>query len=139
MFYECDQLKDISALANWNVSNVERMVCMFIGCNQLEDISALANWNVSNVKDMHDMFYNCRYLNVPNDTNKIKTYLRSLPKHSYPKQDHALLLQSLWERIKPLLRPTTKLNGYFKRYTLEETSLDLPPEWQGIELPQWNP
>ena len=62
MFYDCYQLKDISALANWNVSNVKDMGCMFHDCYQLKDISALANWNVFNVKDMGYMFHDCYQL-----------------------------------------------------------------------------
>ena len=148
MFWSCHQFQDISALANWDVSNVKDMSYMFHDCHQLQDITALANWDVSNVENMSHMFWSCHQLNISDDTNKIKSYLQSLPKHSYPKQDHASLLKSLWERIKPLLKDTTKLNGYFKGYTIEALinkpnqkaiQLDLPSDWQNIELPQWNP
>ena len=102
----------------------------FRDCHQLQDITALANWNVSNIKNMCCMLvtYQC------NDT--VKSMLRNLPKRIYPKQDHSQLLQSLWERVKPLLKYTTPLNNHFKHHAM---SLALPSDWQSIEIPQWNP
>jgi hypothetical protein len=85
---------------------------------------------------MEYMFHDCKILNISDDANTIKSYLRNLPKRSYPKQDHTSLLNSLWERIKPLLNYTTKLNGYFKDHAM---LLALPADWQNIEPIQWNP
>ena len=62
MFGQCDNLRDITPLANWDVSKVETMERMFSSCDQLEDISALANWNVSNIENMERMFYACYQL-----------------------------------------------------------------------------
>jgi surface protein len=62
MFNKCYKLKNISALANWDVSKVKNMECMFSGCEQLQDISALANWDVSRVENMRLMFYGCNPL-----------------------------------------------------------------------------
>ncbi len=62
MFAWCCQLRDISALAHWDVSNVKDMCIMFNGCEQLQDITPLANWDVSNVRDMSGMFANCHQL-----------------------------------------------------------------------------
>ena len=62
MFSDCEQLKDISALANWNTSNVTDMGYMFQDCHQLQDISALANWDISNVTDISFMFSTCKQL-----------------------------------------------------------------------------
>jgi surface protein len=139
MFKHCHQLHDISALANWDVSNVNNMYSMFSKCYQLQDITALANWNVLNVRDMRYMFRACHQLNISDDDNNtIKSYLHNLPRNSYPKQDHISLLQSLWERVKPLLKYTTQLNNYFKRYA-KFTLTDLPSDWQNVELIQWNP
>jgi surface protein len=146
---------------------------MFSNCYKLHDITALANWDVSNVKDMKDMFSYCEQLDISGDPDEIKSYFCNFPKPSYPnyhKQDHTSLLNSLWERVKPLLKDTTKLNGYFKRYTISEPindavksnetetsvkddtieqhddipkpntlTVDLPSDWQNIELIQWNP
>ena len=135
LFSNCNQLQDITALANWDVSNVRSMSGIFRECYQLQDITALANWVVSNAWNVSCMFYGCGQLNVSSDTNDIESYLRL-----YPKQDHTQLLQSLWERVKPLLKDTTKLNGYFKRYDKYYIHIeDLPSDWQNIELPQWDP
>ena len=62
LFANCSKLQDITALSNWDVSNVTSMNCMFYCCEQLQDISALANWDVHNVKDMCGMFYVCHRL-----------------------------------------------------------------------------
>ena len=62
MFSGCWQLRDITALSNWDVSNVTSMDDMFVYCNQLQDISALANWDVSNVTSMDDVFRECHRL-----------------------------------------------------------------------------
>jgi surface protein len=132
---------------------------MFSSCHQIQDITALANWDVSNVENMDGMFCGCYQMqNVYYNTYENKSHLRNLPKRSYPKQDHTSLLNHLWNRVKPLLKDTTKLNGYFKRYTIEarietepvketiinapnqtDISLELPSDWQSIDIPQWNP
>ena len=59
MFNNCQNLTDISALANWDVSNVTSMYDMFYNCQKLTDISALANWNTSSVITIMKMFANC--------------------------------------------------------------------------------
>ena len=136
MFYGCKQFKDITALANWDVSNVKDMYCMFDCCSHLQDITALANWDVSNVKDMYCMFDTCSQITIPENTNAVKSYLCDLPKHTYPKRDNTQLLQSLWERIKPVLKHTTKLNGYFKRYISEAPVKETikEPDYKALSL-----
>ena len=62
LFNGCYELKDISALKNWNVSNATSFGQMFKGCRSLEDISALQNWNTANVKTMAEMFHLCKKL-----------------------------------------------------------------------------
>ena len=57
MFYSCKTLTDVTALANWDVSNVTKMNMMFSWCKTLTDVTALANWDVSNVTDMGGMFF----------------------------------------------------------------------------------
>ena len=59
MFWRCEQLKDITALSNWDVSDVKYMENMFYGCHKLQDITALANWNINKIIDIRDMFYDC--------------------------------------------------------------------------------
>ncbi|MBR3236765.1 BspA family leucine-rich repeat surface protein [Candidatus Saccharibacteria bacterium] len=49
-------LTDISALSNWNTSNVTDMDYMFASNYSLTNIDALANWDTSNVTDMNGMF-----------------------------------------------------------------------------------
>jgi surface protein len=128
MFTVCRQLKDISALANWDVSNVKNMSNMFQCCERLQYINALANWDVSKVENMNGMFYGCQGLGIPDNTDIIKSRLRNIHKRSYPKQDHTSLLQSLWERIKPLLKYTTPLNNHFKGYSFEDSIKALQKE-----------
>ncbi len=53
---------DISGLADWNVSNVEKMQGLFIDDEQLTDISALKNWDTAQVEDFGDMFSGCTKL-----------------------------------------------------------------------------
>lgn len=62
MFYCCHQLKDITALSTWNVSNVTNMSSMFNCCWNIQDITALSKWNVSNVINMFGMFSECYQL-----------------------------------------------------------------------------
>ena len=56
LFYSNSSLSDISALADWDVSNVTDMFSTFRDMESLSDISILANWSVSNVTDMGIMF-----------------------------------------------------------------------------------
>jgi surface protein len=124
MFQSCDQLQDLTPLANWDISNVKNMQYMFLYCAQLNVYEAE---DVSESSEASDEEEECVY----DDTYNTKSYLRNLFE-----QDRASLLNALWERVKPLLKDTTKLNGYFKQYNHNE---DLPSDWQGMEIPQWIP
>lgn len=46
-FDNCQNLTDISAIANWDVSHAEYLACIFSYCPNLSNISPLANWDVS--------------------------------------------------------------------------------------------
>lgn len=59
LFAECYNLQDISALSNWDVSEVENMCYMFHNCRCLRDLSPLSDWDVSNVTNMYEMFSYC--------------------------------------------------------------------------------
>lgn len=59
LFAECTQLQDITALSNWDISNVKYMENMFYGCHKLQDITALSDWNINKIIDIRDMFYEC--------------------------------------------------------------------------------
>lgn len=61
--FECDEeLSDISALANWDVSNVNMFGEMFVQCYKLTDLSPLENWDMSHATYIHDMFQECTSL-----------------------------------------------------------------------------
>ena len=62
MFWHCSSLTDLTALENWSVSNVTDMAYMFSSCSSLTDLTPLANWKVSNVMDMSSMFEYCSSL-----------------------------------------------------------------------------
>ena len=62
MFSMCNQLKDISELKYFDVSDCNNFECMFDGCSFLSDIKALENWNVSNGKIFKGMFWGCSLL-----------------------------------------------------------------------------
>ncbi|RYQ25913.1 peptidase [Bifidobacterium pseudolongum subsp. globosum] len=62
LFSNCTSLSDLSGLANWDVSQVTRMYSLFSNCTSLSDLSGLANWDVSQVTDMSSLFYNCTSL-----------------------------------------------------------------------------
>lgn len=59
LFHRCKMLSDISALENWDMSNISRTSDLFSYCSSLKDISPIANWNMSLVEDIHGMFSHC--------------------------------------------------------------------------------
>ena len=79
MFYNCESLKSLPDICNFNTSNVINMSGMFRGCKSLCEISDISKWDTSNVKDMSEMFHSCISLkklpdiskwNINNVTNK---------------------------------------------------------------------
>jgi surface protein len=60
MFQRCNSLVSLD-LSKWNVSKVESMRDMIQGCNSLVSVNA-SNWDVSNVANMWGMFADCRSL-----------------------------------------------------------------------------
>ena len=56
MFNSTTSLTNIDALANWDTSNVTNMSSMFNSTTSLTNIDALANWDTSNVTNMSEMF-----------------------------------------------------------------------------------
>ena len=62
LFYGCSSLIDLTALKDWNVSNVTNMSYMFSGCSSLTDLTGLSGWNVSEVTNMSRMFDGCSKL-----------------------------------------------------------------------------
>ncbi len=62
VFSNCHDLVDISALSEWDTSNLTDMCGMFNHCHSLRDISPLKQWETKNVTDMGYMFNCCRKL-----------------------------------------------------------------------------
>lgn len=62
VFYDCESLTDISALKDWNTSNVTNTDHMFYDCKSLTDISSLKDWDTENVENMKEMFDGCAAL-----------------------------------------------------------------------------
>ncbi len=52
MFARSTSLTDISALSNWDMSNVTDIHEMFYSCSDLKDISPIGNWDTSNITNM---------------------------------------------------------------------------------------
>lgn len=155
MFNGCNQLQDISALANWDVSDVRLMYGVFEFCCQLQDITALANWNVSNVEDMGGMFVCCRLQDISAlanwDTSKVISMKRMFNGCNQLQDISALAnwdtskVNDMWWMFYGcnhlnISNDTSQIKAYLrglpKRHT---TDIDLPSDWQNIELPQWNP
>ena len=70
MFNECNKLKEIKGINNFNTNKVTNMKGMFQLCNELEYLD-LSNFNTSKVTDMSLMFNSCnklKYLNLLNFT-----------------------------------------------------------------------
>ena len=61
MFSECENLKTINGINEWDTSNVTTMERMFYNCRNLESLD-LSSFNTSNVESMWDMFSECENL-----------------------------------------------------------------------------
>ena len=59
LFYNCRNLTDLTSVAGWDVSRVEKMYGIFAFNTALSNISSLAGWDVSSVTDMRYMFSGC--------------------------------------------------------------------------------
>lgn len=59
-FYHCTKLRSLNGLERWNVGKVKRMTAMFDGCKRLRSLKGIEDWNVSSVTDMSYMFNQCR-------------------------------------------------------------------------------
>uniref|UniRef100_UPI003364F523 BspA family leucine-rich repeat surface protein n=1 Tax=Apilactobacillus waqarii TaxID=2851006 RepID=UPI003364F523 len=79
-------LSDISALKNWNVSNVTNMSTLFSGTS-LTNLDSISKWDVSNVTDMSSMF---NYTKIP-DVNGIKDWNTGNVTNMYSMFEHTSL------------------------------------------------
>lgn len=68
MFQECENLRTINNISEWDTSNVTNMDNMFKRCNSLVSLD-LSNWVVSKVESMHDMIQGCESLVSVNASN----------------------------------------------------------------------
>ena len=62
MFFECESLKSLPDISNWNTSKVTDMSWMFGGCKNLESLPDISKWDTRKVIDMSSMFFECRKL-----------------------------------------------------------------------------
>ena len=60
--YNMSNLKDISALSTWDVSNVLYFKNVFENCHKLEYLKGLENWDMKNAMTFSRMFYRCDVL-----------------------------------------------------------------------------
>ena len=67
MFCDCESLKCISNIDNWDTQNVTNMSSMFMLCNSLCSLPDTLDWNTSKVTDISYMFSTCKKLTeIPN-------------------------------------------------------------------------
>ena len=72
MFFECQNIVNFENLSNWDTSNVTSMSSLFWGCSNLKNVDFINNWNTSNVTDMSGTFYSCENLiNPPSIPNNV--------------------------------------------------------------------
>ena len=70
MFRGCKSLCEISDISKWNTENVKNMNGMFNGCKSLNKLPDISKWNISNVIDFSWMFFNCKSLESLPDLSK---------------------------------------------------------------------
>lgn len=58
-FSGCSRLTEVSALADWDVSQAKSLYALFDSCTSLVDVSALADWDVSSAEDLSHLFAFC--------------------------------------------------------------------------------
>ena len=67
MFSDCESLKSLPDISNWNTNNVTDMSRMFSGCSSLSSLPDISNWNTNNVINMSGIFSKCSSLSsLPN-------------------------------------------------------------------------
>ena len=65
---------NLSAISNWNVKNVTNMNNIFNSCRKLEDVSAILNWNITEIAQ--SMFMSCsnlKTITIPSTITKISS------------------------------------------------------------------
>ena len=54
--FQYNNLKSLNGLENWNISSAQSLHATFHGNGELSDISALKNWNTTNVESLQGLF-----------------------------------------------------------------------------------
>ena len=63
---------NLSAISNWNVKNVTDMTGIFYNCIKLEDVSAILNWNITEIaRSMFQGCTNLKNITIPSTITKI--------------------------------------------------------------------
>lgn len=62
MFYQCQNLKSIKGIEDWNLGTCKDASYMFSNCVNLETVGDISNWNVAGVKNFEMMFDQCKNL-----------------------------------------------------------------------------
>ncbi len=63
---------NLSAISNWNVGNVTDMTGIFYNCIKLEDVSAILNWNITEIAmSMFRFCSNLKTITIPSTITKI--------------------------------------------------------------------
>ena len=65
---------NLSAISNWNVKNVTVMTGIFYHCYKLEDVSAILNWNITEIASCMFLYCsNLKTITIPSAITKIGT------------------------------------------------------------------
>lgn len=70
LFSECERLRTIPNLSNWDVSNVTNMSYLFNKCTNLKYIPVIDKWEVKKVEKINKLFSDCENLiSIPDISN----------------------------------------------------------------------
>ena len=67
------KLTNISGLSRWNTGRVTSLASTFSGCSMLSDLSPLSGWNTSSVTSLNNTFSGCKSLVNLNDISEWNT------------------------------------------------------------------
>ena len=61
LFFNCNFLKSIPDISNWNTEKVIDMSYIFGNCS-IKDLPDISGWNIENVTNLEGIFYQCSSL-----------------------------------------------------------------------------
>ena len=73
MFSDCNSLRSLPDISNWDISEVTYIEFMFNKCKSLISIPDLSKWNTSNVTNIRAMLQQCNLLISIPDLSKWNT------------------------------------------------------------------